>query len=84
MHIHGNQTSFNTVNPYSAAAEKAVAAQRATAVRKKLMKKARGIDGKSRSGETFLVDQWMAPQHAQRLGEDEYRSSTPGKNSDLG
>ncbi len=84
MHIHGNQTNLNAGNPYFAAAEKAATANRATVVRKKLLKKARGIDEKSCSVETFLVDQWMAPQHSQTLGDVEYRTSSEGKDSDLG
>jgi hypothetical protein len=46
MRIHGNQANLNTINPYSAAAEKATAAQRAADVRKKLLKSASGIEGR--------------------------------------
>jgi hypothetical protein len=84
MHINGSQANLNAGNPYFAAAEKASAANRVTVVRKRLLKKARGIDDKSRSAETFLLDQWMAPQHSQALGDVEYRTSTPSKDSDLG
>ena len=83
MHIHGNQSNLNGGNPYFAAAEKAAAANRATVVRKKLLKKARGIEEKGRSVETFLLDQWMAPQHSQVLGDDEYRTSDSTKDSDF-
>ena len=84
MHIHGNQTNLNAGNPYFAAAEKATAANRVTVVRKKLLKKARCIDEKAHSTETFLLDQWMATQHSQILGGDEYRTSAAGKDSDFG
>ncbi len=83
MHINSNQANLNAGNPYFADAEKATAANRVTVVRKKLLKKARGLDEKSRSVETFLVDQWMAPQHSQVAGELEYRTAPSGKDSDF-
>lgn len=83
MPIHGNQTNLNSGNPYFAAAEKATTAHRATAVRKRLTKKARGIDEKARLGDTFLLGQWMAPQHSQVLGDDEYRMSATNTDSDF-
>ena len=38
MHIHGNQSNPNPINPYAAAAEKALAANRSSNIRKKLLK----------------------------------------------
>ncbi|MGA2046616.1 MAG: hypothetical protein ABSG96_02940 [Terracidiphilus sp.] len=76
--------NLNAGNPYFAAAEKATAANRITVARKKQLKKASGIDEKSRSVETFLLDQWMAPQHSQALGDVEYRTAPTGKVPDLG
>ena len=65
MHIHGSQMNPNTVNPYSAAAEKAVARQRAAAVRKKLMKRATDIEGASSPEEAFMVGQWIDSRRSQ-------------------
>ena len=83
MHIHGSQTNLHAGNPYFAAAEKATAANRVTVVRKKLLKKASGIEEKGRSVKTFLVDQWMAPQHGQALGDVEYQTAASTKDSDF-
>ena len=58
MHIHRSQMSPNLGNPYSAAAEKALAAQRAAAVRKKPMKSAREIEGASTPEEAFMIGRW--------------------------
>jgi hypothetical protein len=58
MHVHGNQMNFNALNPYAAAAEKAISAQRATEVRKRLLKGAAEIDGAPIPGEAWLIDRW--------------------------
>jgi hypothetical protein len=47
------------------------------------LKKASGIEEKGRSVETFLVDQWMAPQHGQALGDVEYQTAASTKDSDF-
>jgi hypothetical protein len=84
MHIHGNQMNINTVNPYSAAAEKAVAKQRAAAVRKKLMKSARNIEGASSPGEAFMIGRWMDSRYSQSQSEKQQHASASGKNPDFG
>jgi hypothetical protein len=65
MHIQRNQMNSNAVNPYSAAAEKAFAAQRAAAVRKKLLKSASEITGASTPEESFMVGRWMDSRYTQ-------------------
>jgi hypothetical protein len=84
MHIHGSQMNPNAVNPYSAAAEKAVAAQRAADVRKKLMKSATDIEGVSSPEEAFMVGQWMDSRHSQVQSQDQYHASAAGKDPDFG
>ncbi len=69
MHIQRSQMNLNAVNPYSAAAEKAFAAQRAATVRKKLLKSARGIEGASSPEEAFMVGRWMDSRYS--LGRNE-------------
>lgn len=59
MHVHGNQMNFNTINPYSAAAEKAMAAQRAANVRKKLVKCAADPESDATTEETLMISSWM-------------------------
>jgi hypothetical protein len=76
--------NLNAVNPYSAAAEKAAAAQRAADVRKKLMKSASDIDGVSSPDETFMIGQWMDSRHSQVESEDQYHASASGKDPDFG
>jgi hypothetical protein len=67
MHILRSQISIHAVNPYSAAAEKAVAAQRAAAVRKKLLKSAREIEGASPTEEALMIGRWMDSRYSQGL-----------------
>ncbi|MGA2672375.1 MAG: hypothetical protein ABSE99_04025 [Terracidiphilus sp.] len=84
MHIHGSLMNSSAVNPYSAAAEKALAAQRAADVRKKRMKSATEIEGAPSPEEAFMVGQWMDARHSQVLSEDEYNAAVAGKDPDLG
>jgi hypothetical protein len=70
MHIQRSQMNLNAVNPYSAAAEKALSAQRAAAVRKKLLKSARGIEGASSPEEAFMVGRWMDSRYSQGQNEE--------------
>jgi hypothetical protein len=84
MHIHGNQMNLNAINPYSAAAERAVAAQKAADVRKKLMGSASDIEGVSSPDEHFMMGQWMGQQHGQSFTEDEYHAGDSGRDSDFG
>jgi hypothetical protein len=78
MHIHGNQLSLNTINPYSAAAEKALAAQRAAEVRKKLLKSADSIEAASNSDVAPLLGLWMDAGHGSAHGEFDYETGASG------
>ena len=84
MHIHNNQMNFNGINPYSAAAERATATQKAADVRKKLIKSSNEIEGVSSPDELFMVGQWMGQQHGQSFTEDEYHAGDSGRDSDFG
>jgi hypothetical protein len=61
MHIHGSQTKLITVNPYSAAAERAIAAQRPTrrARGRKVIKSAKNIECLPLPDEASLLANWM-------------------------
>jgi hypothetical protein len=72
MHMRGNQMKLNSVNPYSAAAEKAIAAQRAAGVRKKLKKTTRTAKGNSGTDVAFMVGKWMGSGKTEAQNGDGY------------
>jgi len=84
MRTHGNQANLNTINPYSAAAEKATAAQRATDVRRKLLKSASGIEGTPSPEEALMVGKWMGATNSQAQVDVEYHTAGAGRDSDFG
>jgi hypothetical protein len=59
MHIHGMQMNLNPVNPYAAAAEKALATKRSSNTRKRLLKKATEIETPPNPDEGSMVGRWM-------------------------
>ncbi len=65
MHIHGTQTNPNPVNPYAAAAEKALAAKRSSSSRKKLLKRAAEVENTPSPDEAFMVGRWMDSRYSQ-------------------
>jgi len=69
MHIQRSQINPNAVNPYSAAAEHALATQRAAAIRKKLLKSASAIEGASTPEEAFMIGRWMDSRYSQGQNE---------------
>jgi urate oxidase len=72
MHIHGNSSQLNTINPYAAAAEKATAEKRAANVSKRLTKKASAIKAGDGADEQSLLAQWMegSQQQPRRKGSE--------------
>jgi hypothetical protein len=74
------------MNPYSAAAERATAAQRAAETRKKLSKSASAIEDAAGADEAFLVEKWNgANQGPAPAGQDgPPLSLEAGKESDFG
>jgi hypothetical protein len=84
MHIHGNQLNVNAVNPFSAAAEHAAAAQSAADIRKKLIKSASEIEGAATPEESLLIGQWMDSRHSQVQSEEQYHASASGKDPEFG
>jgi hypothetical protein len=79
MHVHGSQLNMIPMNAYSAAAENAVAAQRAADVRKKLARSAASVEASASPDEAFMIGQWMegasGPVPGMNLSEDEYHST---------
>ncbi len=85
MHIHGYSMAVNAANLYSAAqGERAAAAQRAAAVRKRLLKSASEIEGAASPEETLLIGQWFDSPHSQVQTEDPYHTSTAGRDPEFG
>jgi hypothetical protein len=82
MHIHGSQMNLNAMNPYSAAAEKAAATERALNVAKKLKKAAADSQGVASPEEPSLLAKSMEGNSSRLQGGVEYSPS--GKDSDLG
>jgi hypothetical protein len=96
MHIHGNSMSINAADFYSAAQGRAVTAERAAEVRKKLLKSASEIEGAAIPDESLQISCWMDSRHSpvqgqvqsqprsQDEGPQPYHASTAGKDSDFG
>jgi len=84
MHIHGSQTNLNPVNAYSAAADKAAAAQHAAYLRRKLTRNAQNIEGAPPPAEGVMIGQWVDSRHSQVESQDQYRTSVSGKDPDFG
>ncbi|MGA3047241.1 MAG: hypothetical protein ABSD67_11495 [Terracidiphilus sp.] len=83
MHVHSAQMNMNSVNPYSAAAEKAIATQRAADVRKKLVKSAAALEGASSPEGDLMISQWMNADQSQAQGEGQNHAGVAGKDSDF-
>ena len=69
MHIQRSQLNLHPVNPYFVAAENALAAQRAVALRKKLLKSARVIESASAPEEALMIGRWMDSRYSQGQNE---------------
>jgi len=83
MHIHGNSMAVNQANLYSAAqGERAASAERATDVRKKLLRSAAGLDGATPE-EAFMIGHWLDARSGAVLTGDEFRAADSGKDSDF-
>jgi len=83
MHIHGNSMNMNAANSYSVAgAEKAAVAERAAAVRKKLLKGAASVDEVASPEESLMIGKWLSGSQSESDGE--YHTSSSGKDSDFG
>jgi|HubBroStandDraft_5_1064220.scaffolds.fasta_scaffold35864_2 hypothetical protein len=84
MHIQGRQVRSNPVNPYSAAAEWAIADEQIANGGKKLVKSARSFEDASSSGETSLLANWMDCLYNPPLTIVEYQTPAMGNDSNFG
>ncbi len=82
MHIHGNFMNMNAADSYSTAnAGRAAAAERAAAVRKKLLRGAASVDESATPEETLMISRWLAGSQGQNESNGEYYAGSSGKNS---
>ncbi len=84
MQVHRARMNMNQVNPYSAAAEKAIAAQRAAEGRKKLVKSATAIEGPPISEGDLMISQWMNADQNQAQGDVQNHAAFSGRDPDFG
>ena len=73
MRIHASQINLNAVNPFTAAAESAIAAHRATNVRKRGMKKTAATAIVVSPEEALMISKWM--DGGRSLGQSKDKSS---------
>jgi hypothetical protein len=84
MHIHGNSMNVNAANFYSVGNSEKAAAERAAAVRKKLMKGAATVEGAETPEESLMIGRWLDSSPSQNEGDADYHSAASGKDSDFG
>lgn len=85
MHVHGNSMAINAANFYSAAQNReAIAAERAAAVRKKLLKSAAEIEETATPEESLMIGKWMDAQQGRAQSEDQYHAGAENKEPDFG
>ena len=86
MHIHGQHPmSVNPADFYAASqGQRAVEAQRAAEVRKKLLKNGAQIDGAATPEETLMISQWLDARQSQTESAEEYHATAAGRDPDFG
>ena len=83
MHIHPSAIGLHPINTYAVGNERAAAAERATEVRKRLLKAAQGAERRRIPGESLLIGQWLDSRHSQVLPGDEYHAAAEGEDPDF-
>jgi hypothetical protein len=86
MRILGNSLNIQSINLYAASQSErtAAAAQRASEVRKRLLKSARSVVADPDPDASLLMGQWLDSRHSQVLSQDEYHTAASGKDPDFG
>jgi hypothetical protein len=83
MHIHPSAIGLHPINTYVAGNERAAAAERATDVRKRLLKAAQSSAPDASPEEALLIGQWLDSRHSQVLPGDSYHAASEGEDPDL-
>jgi hypothetical protein len=82
MHIHPSAIGLHPINTCSAGNERAAIAQRAAAVRRRLLKAAQS-PAAATPEENLLIGQWLDSRHSQVLPPDEHDSASEGEDPDF-
>jgi len=84
MHSHGSQMNINAFNPFSAAAENAIAAQRVTNVRKRAIKKTATTALVASPEEALMIGRWMDGGRSLVQSKGDSSAGASGKVPDFG
>jgi hypothetical protein len=85
MHIHGANANTNGANLHSAGDDvRAIAAQRASEVRKRLLKSGQIVEAQLSPDQLLLVRQWLANRNGQGQADNRDPSSSYGKDPNFG
>jgi len=83
MHIHPSAIGLHPSDISAAGIERAAAAQRATEVRKRLLKAGQSTAPSATPEENLLIGQWLDGRHSQVLSGDGYHSVSQGEDRDF-
>jgi hypothetical protein len=85
MHIHGANANNCAANLHSAANDvRAIAAQRAADVRKRLLKSGQNVEVELSPDQLLMIRQWLGNRQGQGQTDDRDSSGPYGKDSDFG
>jgi hypothetical protein len=85
MHIHGLNANNDPVNLHSAANDvRAIAAQRAAEVRKRLLKSGQIVEAELSPAQRLRIRQWLASRNGQGEGDECDAGGSWGKDPDFG
>jgi hypothetical protein len=85
MHIHGDALTISQASLYNTAqGERAAAAKRAEDVRKKLLNRAAGLEAGTSAEEEFMIGHWLGAPASKVESDDEYHTSSAGRDTFFG
>jgi hypothetical protein len=83
MHIHGANTNSSAINLHSSGNDmRAVAAQRAAEVRKRLLKNGQSVESELSPDQVSMVRQWLSNRSGQ--GKNDDRNASGGNEPEFG
>jgi hypothetical protein len=85
MHIHGSNANNYAANLHSAATDvRAIAAERAAEVRKRLLKSGQIVEAELSPDRIRMIRQWLASRNGQGQTDDHDSSGSYGRDPDFG